>query len=72
MSIDLKQKHSINWINLSDGKGTFAGISADYGIKGFPTYILINPKGVIVEKWTGFGTNTFKEKLENHIEGLKI
>ncbi|MDY0201364.1 MAG: TlpA disulfide reductase family protein [Tenuifilaceae bacterium] len=64
-------KDSITWINLSDGKGTFAGVSADYGIEGTPTYILINPEGVIVEKWMGYWPNVFIDKLSKHIEGLK-
>lgn len=66
------KKDSITWINLSDGKGTFAGASSAYGIKGFPTYILINPDGVIIEKWMGYWPDVFKEKLSKHIEGLKI
>lgn len=69
---ETSKKDSITWINLSDGKGTFAGISADYGINGFPTYILIDPQGVIIEKWMGYWPNVFKQKLENYIEGLKI
>jgi peroxiredoxin len=69
---ETSKKDSITWINLSDGKGTFAGISADYGINGFPTYILIDPQGVIIEKWMGYWPNVFKQKLENHIDGLKI
>jgi|LSQX01.3.fsa_nt_gb peroxiredoxin len=69
---ETSKKDSITWINLSDGKGTFAGISADYGINGFPTYILIDPQGVIIEKWMGYWPNVFKQKLENHIEGLNI
>lgn len=69
---EISKKDSITWINLSDGKGTFAGVSADYGIKGFPTYILIDPQGVIIEKWMGYEPNIFKQKLENHIKGLKI
>ena len=69
---ETSKKDSITWINLSDGKGTFAGVSADYGINGFPTYILIDPEGVIIEKWMGYGPNVFKQKLEKHIEGLKI
>jgi peroxiredoxin len=69
---ETSKKDNITWINLSDGKGTFAGISADYGVDGFPTYILIDPQGVIIEKWMGYWPNVFKQKLESHIEGLKI
>mgnify|MGYP007099441180 CR=1 FL=1 len=28
-------KNNITWINLSDGKGSFAGIPVDYGINGW-------------------------------------
>lgn len=69
---ETSRKESITWTNLSDGKGIFAGISADYGIRGFPTYILIDPKGVIIDKWVGYWPNVFKQKLENHIKGLNI
>ncbi|MDD2279511.1 MAG: TlpA disulfide reductase family protein [Bacteroidales bacterium] len=68
---ETSKRDSITWINLSDGKGTFAGVSADYGIQGTPTYILINPEGVIVEKWMGYWPNVFVDKLSKHIEGLK-
>lgn len=61
----------ICWINLSDGKGTYAGAYAKYGILGMPTYILINPEGIIIEKWMGYGEGTFK-KLEKHIENIKV
>lgn len=69
---ETSKKDSITWVNLSDGKGTFAGISADYGVKGFPTYILINPEGVIIEKWMGYWPEVFKLKLSSHIKELKI
>ena len=66
------KRDSITWINLSDGKGTFAGASVIYGINGFPTYILINPEGVIVDRWMGFEKGIFKKKLGKHIEGMNI
>lgn len=68
---ETSKNKNITWINLSDGKGTFAGASTDYGVEGFPTYILINPKGVIIDKWMGY-SSLFKQKLEKHIDGLKI
>lgn len=65
------REEGICWLNLSDGKGTYAGVHAKYGIIGMPTYILINPEGIIIEKWMGYGEGTFK-KLEKHIENIKI
>lgn len=60
------ERDSITWINLSDGKGLFAGAAFKYEIQGFPTYFLINPEGIIVEKWTGFTDGIFKKKLSKY------
>lgn len=70
--IEKTKKDGISWINLSDGKGTYAGVSSKYGILGLPTYFLINPEGIIIEKWMGYREGIFKEKLAKHIENLKI
>ena len=70
--IEKTKKEGISWINLSDGKGTYAGVSAKYGILGLPTYFLINPEGIIIEKWMGYWDGVFNEKLTKHFEKLKI
>ncbi len=61
------KRDSITWNNLSDGKGSYAGASSLYGISGMPTYILINPGDTIVERWEGFSSGIFKEKLNKYI-----
>jgi len=65
------KRDSIPWVNLSDGKGTIAGISSVYGIEGFPTYILINPEGIIVEKWMGYWKGVFEKRLTNTMNSIK-
>ena len=62
------RRDSITWINLSDGKGSYAGASSFYGISGMPTYILINPRDTIIERLEGFSNGIFKEKLDLHIK----
>jgi len=62
------ERDSITWVNLSDGKGIFAGASSAYGVKGFPTYILINPDGVIVERWMGFRKGILNDKLKKYMD----
>ncbi len=69
--IEASKKDSITWINLSDGKGTFGGASYTYGINGFPTYILINQEGVIVDRWMGFWPGVFEEKLSKYLKNNK-
>ena len=65
---DATKRDSITWINLSDGKGSYTGASSFYGISGMPTYILINPRDTIIERWEGFSKGIFKEKLDLHIK----
>lgn len=60
------KRDSITWINLSDGKGVFGGAYHTYGINGFPTYILIDPQGIIVERWMGYETGIFNSKLSKY------
>ena len=66
--VESSKRDSITWINLSDGKGMFGGASYVYGINGFPTYILINPEGLIVERWMGFEPGIFGKKLSKYFE----
>ncbi|MEO9894235.1 TlpA disulfide reductase family protein [Aurantibacter sp.] len=66
------QRHNITWENISDGKGSIAGASAEYGIKVFPTYFLIDPNGTIIDKWIGYEPNELTEKMSQHIKELKI
>jgi len=65
---DATKRDSLTWINLSDGKGLYAGASSFYGISGMPTYILINQGDTIIERWEGFRNGIFKEKLDLHIK----
>lgn len=43
------------WLSLWDGKGAHSEISIKYGVYGLPTFVLIDPEGKIVSKWTGYG-----------------
>ncbi len=59
------------WNNLSDSNGMYAGIANQYGVLGVPSYFLISPEGIIVDKWVGYKTEMFQSNLEKHIPGLK-
>lgn len=69
---EASQIDNISWVNLFDGKGGIAGVGANYGIKGFPTYFLIDPNGIIIDKWLGYKPNGLHEKLSQHIENLEF
>jgi peroxiredoxin len=57
------RRDGITWHNLSDGKGTDDGIGLAYGIVGFPAYVMINPEGIIVDRWMGFKEGRLEEKV---------
>lgn len=56
------QWQQLPWVNLSDGKGTYAGAGVLYKSHVMPTYVLIDPQGRIVEWWYP-GQGDFQNKL---------
>ena len=59
--------YDITWNNLSDGM-EMNGIAAAYGVASFPHYTMISPEGVIVESWAGYGKNSLRRKMQEHIK----
>lgn len=43
------------WLSVWDGKGNYGNTIMKYGVTGYPTFVLINPKGKIVSMWVGYG-----------------
>ncbi|TDQ09708.1 TlpA disulfide reductase family protein [Pedobacter metabolipauper] len=59
------------WLSLWDGKGNYGETIQKYGVSGYPTFILINPQGIIVSKWSGFGKEKDKKgSLETKVDDL--
>ncbi len=42
------------------------GLSPRYGVTGIPQYVMINPEGVIVDMWSGYGTGHLKKNIERN------
>ncbi|MGC1632178.1 MAG: TlpA disulfide reductase family protein [Gelidibacter sp.] len=49
------KRDETDWLSIWDGKGRYSETSIKYGIQGFPTFVLINPDGTIIKKWSGYG-----------------
>ena len=58
------KRDSVSWISLWDGKGTYSETIIKYGVQGFPTFFLINPKGKIIDMWSGYGKGLLENKLK--------
>lgn len=56
------RKHHANWTQLSELKGD-KGVIEQYNIKGFPTYLLLDKQGIVVERGTDLGP--IEERLKN-------
>lgn len=57
------ERDSATWISLWDGKGKHSETYIKYGVTGFPEFFLIDPKGVIIDKWNGYGESLLEYKL---------
>jgi len=62
------ERDSVSWISLWDGHGNYSETFIKYGIQGVPTFFLIDPKGIIIDKWVGY----WKGALENKLTKIKI
>lgn len=58
-------KHKSSWLNMWDGSGSKGKTSIEYGINSIPAFFLINPDGVIIEKWRGYsGVGSLPNRLK--------
>jgi thiol-disulfide isomerase/thioredoxin len=62
------KRDSVTWINLWDGQGANSVNCYNYGITGYPTYFLINKKGKIIDKWSGYiSCESLDKKIQDNI-----
>lgn len=61
------ERDSVAWNSLWDGKGRFSETAIHYGIRGFPTFVLINPEGLVVDRWTGYSEGNLMEHLKKFL-----
>ncbi|MFW5656542.1 MAG: TlpA family protein disulfide reductase [Bacteroidota bacterium] len=62
-------RDGIRWTNLSDGQGSSAGIGNEYGVFSYPAFVLVNPEGIIVDRWMGYKPGRIEEKIKEHLKG---
>lgn len=62
------ERDSVKWLSIWDGKGRFSETSISYGVTSFPTFVLINPKGEIVDKWSGYSEGNIKTRIDKNLK----
>ena len=53
------------WNEFAKGQ---TGLTAVYQVKAIPYYVMISPKGEIVDVWKGYGPGSIKEKVQHLIQ----
>ena len=59
-------KHDMPWENLRDPQ-IANGLFSNYGADGTPTYIMISPKGKIIDIWWGDGKISLTNKVSENM-----
>ncbi len=59
------ERDKIPWTSLWSGNGIYSETCIRYGVRGFPTFILIGPDRKIADKWFGYGEGTLLKKLKS-------
>ena len=62
------ERDNVTWNSIWDGEGRYSETSIKYGVQGIPTFVLINPEGTIIDKWTGYGEGTIISKLKKNYD----
>lgn len=57
-----------DWFSLWDGKGTQGPTVLKYGVRGFPTFVLINQTGIIVKIVSGYEKGILEKMLKENIK----
>lgn len=52
------------WPSLWDGKGMYSESAIRYNFSSTPTFLLIDPEGIIVDRWVGYNEGKLKNDLE--------
>ena len=55
------------WPSLWDGDGRYSENAIRYNFSGTPTFLLIDPDGIIVDRWNGYNKGELTEGLEEYL-----
>lgn len=60
------EKYQLNGEQLNELLPEGMGLSARYGVTGIPHYFMINPEGVIIDQWGGYGEGHLIKNVERN------
>jgi thiol-disulfide isomerase/thioredoxin len=63
----IKKNLELDWPVLWEVQSGKRELLLQYEINSYPNYILVNPEGVVVDRWTFSGENFLNAKLKKHL-----
>lgn len=61
-------RHGISWHNLNDLKGnTPDGICTKFNIEALPTFVIVSPEGVVLDKMRGYAEDAVKNLVNTNV-----
>lgn len=66
-NLAIKKNLELNWPVLWEVESGKRELLLQYEVNSYPNYILINPEGIVIDRWTFSGENFFNAKLKKHI-----
>ena len=61
-------RHGISWHNLNDLKGnTPDGICTKFNIEALPTFVIVSPEGVVIDKMRGYAEDAVKNLVNTNV-----
>ena len=60
------ERDQVTWNSIWDGQGRYSETSIKYGVRGIPTFVLINPEGTIIDKWSGYSDGLIIKRLDKN------
>lgn len=63
----IKKNLELNWPVLWEVKSGKRELLLQYEVNSYPNYILVNPEGIVVDRWTYSGEKFLNAKLKKHV-----
>lgn len=61
-------RHGISWHNFNDLKGnTPDGICTKFNIEALPTFVIVSPEGVVIDKMQGYAEDAVKNLVNTNV-----
>jgi len=62
--MDALKRDQPGWLYVRDDQGTAGTVILNYGVESYPTFVLIDPAGIVIAKWSGYSENGIRKVID--------